>query len=65
MPSVICTAVCFCLYKTSEHKIILAAAITFGTTAYHLFMRLGAGFIFNKVMSNKADYTKRRYQCGA
>lgn len=63
--SVICTAVCFCLYKTSENKVVLASGITFGTTAYHFLMRLGVGFIFNKVMHNRADYTKRWYQCRA
>lgn len=61
--SVICTAACFCLYKASESKVILTAAITFGTMAYHFLMRLGVGFIFNKAMNNRADYTKRWYQC--
>lgn len=63
--SVICTAVCFCIYKASENKVILALAITFGTTAYHLLMRLGVGFLFNKAMNNKADYTKKWYPCRA
>lgn len=60
--SVICTAVCFYLYKVSENITILTAAITFGTTAYHFLMRLGIGFIFNRAMHNRADYTKRWYQ---
>lgn len=63
--SVICTAICFCLYKAWENEVILAVAITFGTTAYHFFMRLGVGFMFNKAMNNRADYTKRWYQCSA
>lgn len=60
--SVICTAVCFYLYKASENIVILTAAITFGTMSYHFLMRLGIGFIFNKAMQNRADYTKRWYQ---
>lgn len=61
--SAICTAVCFCLYRASENKAILAAAITFGTTAYHFLMRLAVGFIFDRTMNNRADYTKSWYQC--
>lgn len=63
--SVLCTAVCFWLYETSENKVILAAAITLGTTAYHFLMRLGVAFLFNKAMNNRADYTKGWYQCRA
>ncbi|HIY00608.1 MAG TPA: hypothetical protein IAA26_01980 [Candidatus Blautia faecipullorum] len=63
--SVICTAVCFFLYEESGSKAILAAAITFLTTAYHFLMRLAVGFMFDRIMANKADYTKRWYQCKA
>lgn len=63
--SVIGTAVCFCLYKASENRVIFAVAITFATTAYHFLMRLGVGYIFSKAMNNRADYTKRWYQCSA
>lgn len=56
--SVICTIVFFCLYKASGNQVILATAITFGPTAYHFLMRLGVSFIFNRVMNNRADYTK-------
>lgn len=61
--SVICTVVCFFLYNILDHKVILAVAITFGTVAYHFLMRLGVGFIYNKAMNNRADYTKRWYRC--
>lgn len=61
--SVICTAVCFFLYEESGSKAILAAAITFLTTTYHFLMRLAVGFIFDRIMDNKADYTKGWYQC--
>lgn len=63
--SAICTVVSFCLYKISENNVILAAAITFGTTAYHFFMRLSVGFIFNKTINNRTDYRKGWYQCRA
>ncbi len=56
------TAVLSVWYKITLNKAILSATITFGTTAYHLVMRLMVGFIFNLMMDNKADYTRRRYQ---
>ena len=37
-------------------------AITFATITYHFWMRLIVGYIVNKVMNNKADYRKKRYQ---
>lgn len=42
---------------------MLSFAITFGTMAYHFLMRLGIGFVFNRTMNNRADYTKKWYQC--
>lgn len=41
---------------------MLTMAITFATMAYHFWMRLIVGYIVNKVMNNKADYTRKRYQ---
>lgn len=40
-----------------------ACAITFATTAYHFWMRLAVGGAFDICMRNRADYTKRWYQC--
>jgi len=37
-------------------------AITFGAIAYHFGMRLAVGYIFDRCMNNKADYTHRWYQ---
>lgn len=34
----------------------------FGTTAYHLGMRLLVGLLYNLIMKNQADYTKKWYQ---
>lgn len=63
--SVIGTAAGFCLYKATGNEAVLTAAITFLTIAYHFLMRLGVGFIFDRTMNNKADYTKGWYQCRA
>lgn len=40
----------------------LTLAITFGTTAYHLGMRLVVGLLYDTIMKNRADYTKKWYQ---
>lgn len=40
----------------------LTLAITFGTTTYHLGMRLLVGLFYNVGMNNQADYTKKWYQ---
>lgn len=61
--AVIGTVVCFCRYNATGNKSILALAITCGTTAYHFVMRLGVGFVFHRLMNNRADYTKGWYQC--
>jgi magnesium-transporting ATPase (P-type) len=42
--------------------LLLTLSITFGTTSFHLFMRLAIGYIFNRKMKNHADYTKKWYQ---
>ena len=53
------TAVLFWLF---DRGIYLTLAITFGTTAYHLGMRLLVGLIYHGIMGNRADYTKKWYQ---
>ncbi len=53
------TAILFCCF----HKdIYLALSITFGTTFYHLGIRLFVGMLYNIGMKNRADYTKSWYQ---
>ncbi len=47
------------LFYYFNKKIYLTLAITFGTTAYHLGMRLLVGLLYNIGMKNQADYTKR------
>lgn len=63
------TAFCFAatiitgiLCNCYGRKIYLTLAITFGTTSYHLGMRLLVGLFYNAVMKNQADYTKKWYQ---
>lgn len=61
--SVTAAMICLGIYNDTKHGALLAAAITFGTTAYHFLMRLSVGFLFDKTMNNRADYTKSWYQC--
>lgn len=49
-------------YQVTSVEILLSLAITFGTFAYHFIMRLLVGLVYNLVMRNRADYTKRWYQ---
>lgn len=41
---------------------ILSALITIGTIAYHFWMRLFVGYTVDRVMKNRADYTKAWYR---
>lgn len=50
------------LFYGSARDIWLTLAITFGTIAYHLIARLLVGWIFNRVMKNRADHTRKWYQ---
>lgn len=55
----VCTAA---LFHCTGREIYLTLAITSGTTAYHLGMRLLVGLSYNHAMKNRADYTKKWYQ---
>lgn len=52
------------LYSLTDMEIFLSLAITFGTIAYHFCIRLIIGQIYNAVMNNKTDYTKKWFQTG-
>lgn len=56
------TVIWGCLYGWFRLGIWLTLAITFGTIAYHFWMRLAVGGVLNCCMKNRADYTKRWYQ---
>ncbi len=61
--TVLLTVLAFFLYCYTEISVLKAAAITFGTTAYHFLMRLAVGYVFDKIMKNRADYSHRWYKC--
>ncbi len=50
------------LYRSSGKGLYLTLAVTFGTTVYHLGMRLLVGLLYRVGMGNRADYTKKWYQ---
>ena len=50
------------LYQEISNGLLLSLAITAGTIAYHVVMRLMVGLTFHTVMRNRADYRKRWYQ---
>ena len=55
---------CFCtIYLKTYAGIAYSLAITFGTITYHFLMRLIVGQVISLLMKNKADYTKKWYQC--
>lgn len=55
-------AVFFVIYQIFGIGWALTLTITFATTAYHFIMRLAVGTVIDKIMRNRADYTKKRYQ---
>ena len=52
------------LYRATSGGVWLSLAITCGTVAYHIIMRLLVGLAFSVGMKNRADYGKRWYQVG-
>lgn len=60
--SLVATVVFAYLYESTSYEILLSLAITFGTAAYHLLMRLSAGLMFDIIMKNKADLNSKWYR---
>ena len=60
--TLIVTAVMAVLFYRFKADAFLTLAITFGTIAYHFWMRLAVGGLLNMTMKNHADYTKKWYQ---
>ncbi len=56
------TIITIVLFYLLNKGIYLTLAITFGTTFYHLGIRLLVGALYNVGMGNRADYTKKWYQ---
>lgn len=51
------------LYQAYE--VSISFAITFGTIAYHLCMRLLVGEIYDRILHNRVDYNRRWFQVGS
>lgn len=60
--SFVITIITTALFYFFNKDIYLTLAITFGTTFYHLGIRLFVGMLYNIGMKNRADYTKKWYQ---
>ncbi len=50
------------LYDITSNSVLLTFAITLGTAAYHFNVRLLVGALFEVLMNNKVDYTKKWFQ---
>ncbi len=60
--SFVATIITTILFHFFHKDIYMTLAITFGTTFYHLGIRLFVGMLYNVGMRNHADYTKKWYQ---
>ena len=49
------------LFQNMNNRLFYSLAITFGTIAYHFIIRLLIGTIFDFIMNNRADVTKKWY----
>lgn len=63
--SVLITAIFVVWYGNTEYDALLTLAITFGTTSYHLGMRLLAGTLIHILLNNHVDYRKRWFRVSA
>lgn len=61
---IIAAVLCGFLYYDTRHALPITLAITFGTTACHLCMRLAVGAMVNALFHNHMDVTKRWFQVG-
>jgi len=50
------------LYHKTSEGLLLTIAITFGTIAYHLIMRLCVGHFINHLVDNRIDYRKNWFR---
>lgn len=56
------TVITSAIFHCCSIDLYLTLAITFGTTTYHLGIRLLVGALYSLIMKNQADYTKKWYQ---
>ena len=47
------------IYHFTRNRVIFSVAITFGTTFYHLGIRLAVGYLVNAKYHNQMDYTNK------
>lgn len=52
------------LYQAEAKGLFATLAITAGTVAYHFWMRLLVGGVFDRWMKNKADYHRKWFRVG-
>ena len=50
------------LYRLAPSKVLLALAITFGTTAYHFIIRLLIGTVIHRIFRNKVNYNRKWFR---
>ena len=53
------------LHGAAESGVMLTLTITFGTTSYHLAMRLLVGAVINRLLNNHVDYRRKWFRVSA
>lgn len=57
--------ICFSIiFSFTNNGLFLTLAITLGTIAYHFTIRLIIGYLYDIILNNKIDYTKRWFKVG-
>lgn len=62
--SILLTAIFVIIYRLKPLGIFLTIAITMGTVAYHFWMRLLVGGLYNLILNNKVDYNRAWFRVG-
>ena len=57
--SIILTILFALLFNYYENETLYTLAITTGAIAYHFTMRLIVGYVFNFILKNKVNYSKK------
>ena len=60
--SILLTAAGAALYALTQISAFLTLALTFGTTAYHFWMRLIVGWIYDRTLRNHVNYRRKWFQ---
>ena len=62
MLSLLATLGCAALYAGTENGAVLSLSITFGTIAYHFWMRLAVGWVYDHTLHNHGNYRRKWFQ---